>query len=51
MNQDTTSPVDRKLEDLYGLIKGIKVCMMTTRKTDGSLVSRAMMPRDVSIYR
>ncbi|RUP29957.1 hypothetical protein BC936DRAFT_138671 [Jimgerdemannia flammicorona] len=45
MSQDVTE-TDKKLEDLYGLIKGIKSCMMTTRRRDGSLVSRAMTPRE-----
>ncbi|KAF7724571.1 hypothetical protein EC973_000879 [Apophysomyces ossiformis] len=35
-----------RIEDLYKLIEGIKVCMMTTRCADtGRLVSRAMCPR------
>ena len=48
-NKDAT-PVttEKKIEDLYALIRGIGFCMMTTRcpKT-GRLVSRAMSPRAV----
>ncbi|KAI8141155.1 hypothetical protein BJV82DRAFT_580499 [Fennellomyces sp. T-0311] len=47
INKDA-SPVttEKKIEDLYKLIRGIGFCMMTTRcpKT-GRLVSRAMSPR------
>jgi general stress protein 26 len=35
-------PVDKKLEQLYELIDGIEVAMLTTRTLDGSLVSRPM---------
>jgi general stress protein 26 len=33
---------DKKIDDLYDLIDGIEVAMMTTRRADGQLVSRAM---------
>ncbi len=33
---------EKKLEDLYDLIEGIEVCMFTTRRPDGYLVSRPM---------
>ena len=49
MANDTTSkvrdddvPTEKKLDELYGLIDGIEVAMMTTRAADGALVSRAM---------
>lgn len=35
-------PVSKKLEQLYELIDGIEVAMFTTRRPDGSLVSRPM---------
>lgn len=31
-----------RIEELYGLIDDIEICMMTTRRPDGSLVSRPM---------
>jgi len=34
--------VEEKIDQLYDLIDGINVCMMTTRREDGFLVSRAM---------
>jgi general stress protein 26 len=34
--------LDKKLDDLYDLIDGIEVAMLTTRRRDGRLVSRAM---------
>lgn len=41
-NADTEVPVEKKLDDLYSLIDGIEMAMFTTRRPDGSLVSRAM---------
>ena len=35
-------PLQQKLDDLYALIDGIDVAMLTTRRADGHLVSRAM---------
>jgi general stress protein 26 len=35
-------PTEKKLEQLYELIDGIETAMMTTRTSDGSLVSRPM---------
>jgi general stress protein 26 len=35
-------PEAKKLEQLYELIDGIEVAMLTTQKQDGSLVSRPM---------
>ena len=36
------APLEKKLEDLYGLIEGIEIAMFTTRRSDGHLVSRPM---------
>lgn len=36
----------KKLEDLYDLIDGIEVCMFTTRRPDGHLVSRPMQTQE-----
>ena len=36
------APREKKLDDLYELIDGIEVAMMTTHRPDGRLVSRAM---------
>ena len=44
-NRDEVS-TERKLEDLYDLIDGIQVAMMTTRRPDGRLVSRAMQTQE-----
>jgi general stress protein 26 len=41
-NKDNHVPLEKKLEDLYKLIDGIETAMLTTRRPDGSLVSRAM---------
>jgi general stress protein 26 len=41
-NKDTSVPLEKKLDDLYKLIDGIETAMFTTRRQDGSLVSRAM---------
>jgi general stress protein 26 len=41
-NRDDEVPLEKKLDDLYGLIDGIETAMLTTRRPDGSLVSRAM---------
>ena len=40
------APLEKKLEDLYALIDGIEVAMMTTRRPDGQLVSRAMQTQE-----
>lgn len=39
---DKEVPLEKKLDDLYELIDGIETAMVTTRRPDGSLVSRAM---------
>ena len=41
-NKDNDVPLEKKLDDLYKLIDGIETAMMTTRRADGHLVSRAM---------
>lgn len=35
-------PTDKKLEQLYALIDGIEIALLTTRNRDGALVSRPM---------
>lgn len=40
--KDNDAPIEKKLDDLYTLIDGIETAMFTTRRPDGSLVSRAM---------
>jgi general stress protein 26 len=41
-NRDNDVPLEKKLDDLYKLVDGIETAMVTTRRADGSLVSRAM---------
>lgn len=41
-NRDDAVSVEKKLTDLYALIDGIEIAMLTTRRSDGSLVSRPM---------
>ncbi len=41
-NRDNEVSVEKKLDDLYKLIDGIETAMITTRRADGHLVSRAM---------
>src|SRR6185437_5235941 len=41
-NRDNEVPLEKKLDDLYELIDGIETAMVTTRRDDGHLVSRAM---------
>ena len=40
--RDTEVPLEKKLDDLYHLIDGIETAMVTTRRANGHLVSRAM---------
>lgn len=42
----TDKPLTKKLDELYGLIEGIEIAMMTTRRADGSLVSRPMATQE-----
>ena len=39
---DREVPVKKKIDDLYKLVEGIEVAMVTTRRSDGALVSRPM---------
>ena len=41
-NRDRGTSTEKKLDDLYDLIDGMEVCMMTTRRSDGHLVTRPM---------
>ena len=45
-NRDENVPLEKKLDDLYALIDGIEVAMFTTRRPDGSLVSRPMQVQE-----
>ena len=45
-NRDDDVSLEKKLEDLYDLIDGMEVAMMTTRRPDGQLVSRAMQTQE-----
>lgn len=42
-----TVTTEKKLEDLYKLIEGIDVAIMTTRRKDGRLVSRPMQTQEI----
>lgn len=49
-------PLEKNLDELYGLIEGIEIVMFTTRRKDGRLVPRPMAthkrkPRDRSLVR
>jgi len=39
---DREVPLEKKIDDLYKLIDGIEIAMFTTRRRDGSLISRPM---------
>jgi general stress protein 26 len=41
-NRDNAVPLEKKLDDLYKLIDGIDIAMLTTRRLDGHLASRPM---------
>ena len=41
-NRASEIPLEKKLDDLYKLIDGVDVALLTTRRADGSLVSRPM---------
>ena len=41
-DRDDEVSTRKKLDDLYELIDGIEIAMLTTRRSDGRLVSRAM---------
>ncbi len=38
----TPASAEKKLDQMYGLVKGIEIAMFTTRRADGHLVSRPM---------
>ena len=38
----TPASTEKKLDQLYGLVEGIEIAMLTTRRLDGHLVSRPM---------
>ena len=48
-NTDDSVPTDKKLDDLYELIDGIEIAMLTTRRADGHLVSRPMQTQERAI--
>ena len=41
-DRDDDVSTEKKLDDLYELIEDMEICMMTTRRFDGRLVSRPM---------
>jgi general stress protein 26 len=43
---DKNPGTEKKLDDLYELIDGIEIAMFTTRRADGSLVSRPMATQE-----
>jgi general stress protein 26 len=45
-NTDDPVPTEKKLDDLYDLIDGIEIAMLTTRRADGHLVSRPMQTQE-----
>jgi general stress protein 26 len=45
-NTDDAVPASKKLDDLYDLIDGIEIAMLTTRRADGHLISRPMQTQE-----
>jgi len=45
-NTDDAVPTSKKLDDLYDLIDGIEIAMLTTRRADGHLISRPMQTQE-----
>ena len=45
-NTDDQVSAEKKLDDLYELIDGIEIAMLTTRRADGHLVSRPMQTQE-----
>ncbi|HTE17988.1 MAG TPA: pyridoxamine 5'-phosphate oxidase family protein [Armatimonadota bacterium] len=41
-HQATPASTEKKLDQMYGLVEGIEIAMLTTRRIDGHLVSRPM---------
>ena len=44
--RDNEVPLQKKIDDLYKLIEGIEIAMFTTRRRDGTLVSRPMATQE-----
>jgi len=45
-NRDDSVSTEKKLDELYALIDGIDICMFTTRRADGQLVTRPMQVQE-----
>ena len=45
-NRATGISTEKKLDDLYKLIDGLEVCLFTTRRADGRLVTRPMQVQE-----
>ena len=45
-DRDDDVPTEKKLDDLYELIDGIEIAMLTTRRADGHLVTRPMATQE-----
>lgn len=45
-NRASGTPTTKKLDDLYELIDGMEVCLFTTRRPDGRLVTRPMQVQE-----
>lgn len=43
---DNAVSLDQKVKEVFNLVDELKVCMMTTQREDGELVSRAMWTTD-----
>lgn len=41
-HQATPASTEKKVDQMYGLVEGIEIAMLTTRRMDGHLVSRPM---------
>ncbi len=42
----TETPTDKKLDELYELVDDMEIAMLTTRRSDGMLVTRPMATQD-----
>ena len=45
-NRSQGTSTQKKLDELYDLIDGIEICMFTTRRADGQLVTRPMQVQE-----
>jgi general stress protein 26 len=45
-NRASGTSTEKKLDDLYGLIDDMEVCLFTTRRADGRLVTRPMQVQE-----